>query len=384
MVHISSSLIEVKEFDSEVSQIHKTERIMKSTIREHIQLHSTHELIIEEVVYTENQNSLVPPFNVTEAERIQWFREKLPEIKIFKSNNSSQEYHNRVLEFFDKKCEVKFFMTWISPVQSFTRREFIAIESLFKAHPCGCLMILSESLDSKKGYGILKPLIDRRFKVTAVKPDLAFLVKNTPAETWFQEMKNGYKDPGEIPLAQNLSNLLRLLVLYKYGGIYLDTDFIVLKSFIGLRNSIGAQSIDAVSRNWTRLNNAVLVFDREHPVLFKFIEEFAATFDGNKWGHNGPYLVSRVAQKLSGRPGFNFTVLPPMAFYPVNWNKIGGFFKKPGNKADSRWVKAKLLQLSGDTYGVHLWNKQSSRIRIEEGSVMARLISDQCVICEYS
>jgi lactosylceramide 4-alpha-galactosyltransferase len=120
-----------------------------------------------------------------------------------------------------------------------------------------------------------------------------------------------------------------------------------------------------------------------HPLLLKFIEEFASTFDGNKWGHNGPYLVSRVVQKVAGRPGYNFTVLPPMAFYPVGWNRIGGFFKKPVNKVESRWVNAKLLQLSGETYGLHLWNRQSSKFSIEEGSIMGRLISDHCVICEY-
>lgn len=30
---------------------------------------------------------------------------------------------------------------------------------------------------------------------------------------------------------EHLADLIRLAILYKYGGIYLDTDFIVLKSF---------------------------------------------------------------------------------------------------------------------------------------------------------
>lgn len=376
-VYLQSSAIEIDQV-SEILQTHTTERRIKSTIVS-IPLSSKHEEIKE--VRSANQNSLIPPFNISEAERIEWFRKKLPEFEVFKCNNVSQKFHSRIQEFFENKCELQFFMTWISPAESFGRRDFLAMESLFKVHPHGCLLILSGALDSRQGSRMLKPLLDCGFKVTAVAPDLASLVKDTPAESWFQEMKRGNKDPGEIPLAQNLSNLIRLAALYKYGGIYLDTDFIVLKSFIGLRNSIGAQSIDMVSRNWTRLNNAVLVFDRNHPLLFKFIQEFAATFDGNKWGHNGPYLVSRVVERVARRPGYNFTVLPPMAFYPVDWNRIVGFFKKPVNEADSRWVKAKLLQLSGETYGVHLWNKQSSRIRIEEGSIMARLISDHCVIC---
>jgi lactosylceramide 4-alpha-galactosyltransferase len=337
---------------------------------------------IKEVDRSENQSSVIPPFSLSVEERIEWFRKKVPEFEILKSDNLTKEFLGRVLEFFNNECDVRFFMTWISPVESFGRREFLALESLFKVHPHGCLLILSRDLDSIQGYRILKPLLDRTFKVAAITPDLSFLFKNTPAETWFEEIKSGNKDPGEIPLAQNLSNLIRLAVLYKFGGIYLDTDFIVLKSFADLRNAIGAQSID-VSKSWTRLNNAVLVFDMNHPLLLKFIEEFASTFDGNKWGHNGPYLVSRVVQKVAGRPGYNFTVLPPMAFYPVGWNRIGGFFKKPENKVESRWVNAKLLQLSGETYGIHLWNRQSSKFSIEEGSVMGRLISDHCVICEY-
>ncbi|KAL6133092.1 hypothetical protein ACLB2K_065329 [Fragaria x ananassa] len=306
-------------------------------------------------VDTEDTSPVVAPFNVTEEERISWFKGKLPKFVIFDSDERAQRFHGRVLEFFDHECETQFFMTWISPVRSFGSREFLSMESVFRAHPRGCLMILSRTMDSRRGYRLLKPLQDRGFKVHAVTPDLSFMFKNTPAEAWFAEMKKGNKDP----------------------------DFIIVKSFSGLRNSIGAQSMDAEMKHWTRLNNAVLVFDMNHPLLHKFIEEFALTFDGNKWGHNGPYLVSRVVQRVKNRPGYNFTVLPPMAFYPVDWTRIGGLFKKPKNHADTKWIKAKLLQLSGETYGVHLWNKQSSRVRIEEGSIMQRLISDHCIICKH-
>uniref|UniRef100_A0A2N9FAJ1 Alpha 1,4-glycosyltransferase domain-containing protein n=1 Tax=Fagus sylvatica TaxID=28930 RepID=A0A2N9FAJ1_FAGSY len=354
---------------------------LRSSIGNNKQLRVIKEEIEE--VEDENWKALVPPLSVTEQERIAWFREKMPKFHIFKSNNLTQLFHNRVMEFFDSGCEARFFMTWLSPAASFGRREFFTLESLFKAHPHGCLMILSRSLDSGRGYRILKPLVDKGFRVNAVSPDLAFLFKNTPAEAWFKEMKSGNKDPGEIPLAQNLSNLMRLAILYKYGGVYLDTDFIVLKPFTGLKNSIGAQSIDAESKNWTRLNNAVLIFDVNHPLLLKFMMEFALTFDGNKWGHNGPYLVSRVVENIRNRPGYNFTVLQPMAFYPVDWIRIGRLFNKPANRGDSKWVQTKLLQLSRESYGVHLWNKQTRNLRIEEGSVMGKLILEHCLFCKH-
>ncbi|KAE8686956.1 hypothetical protein F3Y22_tig00111027pilonHSYRG00584 [Hibiscus syriacus] len=341
---------------------------------------STQNKIIE--VDEEHRNSVPSSLSVRKEHGVGKFRRKLPDYGIFKSDELTKRFHGRVLEFFNNGCEVHFFMAWISTVESFGRRETMAVESVFKSHPDGCLMILSRTMDSIRGYRNLKPLFDRGFKVMAVAPDLPFLVKNTPAEAWFNDMKSGKKDPGGIPLAQNLSNLIRLLALHKYGGIYLDTDFIVLKSFKGLKNTIGAQNVDGTSKNWTRLNNAVLVFDMNHPLVFKFIEEFALTFDGNKWGHNGPYMVSRVVGRVEGLAGYNFTILPPMAFYPVDWIKIGSLFKEPKDRAGSRWVEAKVQQLKEKAYGVHLWNKRSSKFRVEEGSVMGRLMAVHCVLCK--
>lgn len=89
-----------------------------------------------------------------------------------------------------------------------------------------------------------------------------------------------------------------------------------------------------------------------------------------------------MVKRLGEKPGFNFTILPPIAFYPADWKKIGGLFRKPKTRSESKLVDAKLLQLSGESYGVHLWNKESRRLKIEEGSVMERLISNHCVTCK--
>lgn len=312
---------------------------------------------------------------------------------LFNSNEVSRQFDERVRRFSETgDCSILFFMIWISPAVSFGGREFLAMESVFKAHPDGCLIVLSNTLDSVKGKEILKPLVDLGYRVVAVTPDLSFLLMNTPGESWFNDIKNGNRDPGEVPFAQNLSNLVRLAVIYKYGGVYLDTDFIVLKKFSGLRNAIGAQSIDA-SGKWTRLNNAAFVFDKRHPLLYMFMEEFKSTFDGNIWGYNGPYLVSRVVSRLllsnsnsnSNTQELNFSVLPPMAFYPVSWIRIHDYFRQPSGVSNSKWVEAKLHQLMNGnvTYGVHLWNKVSGKSLVQQGSIVGRLFSDYCIICQH-
>ncbi|XVE51299.1 hypothetical protein DITRI_Ditri02bG0029000 [Diplodiscus trichospermus] len=306
-------------------------------------------------------------------------------LRTLRSGAKAKRFSSKVRELFqNSQCKSRFFMTWISSVESFGDRELLAIESVFKSHPKSCLVIVSKSLDSKRGSVVLKPFLDKGLKLIAVDPDYDYIFKNTYAELWFDRLKKGNVHPGEVSLGQNLSNLLRLALLYKHGGIYIDTDIVVLKSFNNLRNVIGAQSINLETKNWSRLNNAVLIFDKQHPLLFKFMQEFALTFDGNKWGHNGPYLVSRVVARVTGRPGFNFTVLPPSAFYPVDWSRIRSLFQGPRNEIHSNWLHNKLEQIRRQSYAVHLWNRQSRKVRIQEGSIIHHVVSVSCIFCNFS
>ncbi|KAC9975348.1 hypothetical protein E3N88_37171 [Mikania micrantha] len=313
----------------------------------------------------------------------------LKELTLIEESNRLRrgDFRAKVKEFFSKNessCKVRFFMTWISSLNSFSEKEFHSIETLFNTHPKGCLLIVSNSMDSNQGRQILKPFLEKGFRLTAISPDLKYLFKNTMAEYWFMKLTNGDLDVGYVPLGQNLSNLIRLCLLYKFGGVYLDTDVLVLKNFSKLKNSIGAQTIDLDSKKWSRLNNAVMVFDKMHPLVYKFIEEFSLTFDGNKWGHNGPYLVSRVVSRLQDRPGYNFTILPPIAFYPVNWNRVRNLFRGAKNEADAKWLRGKFKQIGSQSYAVHLWNKQSRKLHVEKGSIVGKILSNRCVFCNAS
>jgi lactosylceramide 4-alpha-galactosyltransferase len=275
-------------------------------------------------------------------------------------------------------------MTWIAPLEYFGARELFIIESLFKWHRDACLLIISTTMDSPKGVGLLRPFLDNGFRVTALTPDYEYLVSDTPAEIWFSRLRKGAVDPGDVSIGQNLSNLLRLLVLYKYGGIYIDTDVIVLKSFYGLRNCIGAQTIDAMTHQWSRLNNAVMVFDKKHPLLLEFIREFVSTFDGSKWGHNGPYLVSRVVRRVAGITSYDVVVLPPIAFYPLDWSRIGYLFRRPTDETRSQWMQEKLHWIEKSSFAVHLWNRESRGMRVERGSIIARILLNCCLFCNSS
>lgn len=299
-------------------------------------------------------------------------------------------FSKRVRQFFNENsCKFRVFMTWISSIDSFGQREMFTIESLFKFHPHACLLIVSNSMDSNRGTQILRPFLRLHFKVMAVSPDFKFIFKNTMAAHWYEKLEKGHIKRGEISLGQNISNLLRLALLYRYGGVYMDTDFIVLKRLDKFKNTIGAQTIDQKTKNWTRLNNAMMIFDKKHPILIKFIEEFALTFNGNKWGHNGPYLVSRVVGRvLNGSISMEgvseFTILPPDVFYVVGWGRIGNLFRKPVDEFNLKWVNDKLDYIERESYAIHLWNRQSRNIQVEDGSIIGHLMNKSCVFCNLS
>lgn len=334
---------------------------------------------IQETPINESAHLATPTSPAAEKRKAQ-LKKELP--KMIQLNQQTGVFDSRLKKLLSEDCDVRFFMIWISPIAKFKSIEFLALQSVFKAHPSGCVAILSTSMDSKQGRVFLKPFTDRGYRVAAISPDFDFVLKDTPAESWFNEVKKGNVDPGTIPFPQNLSNLLRLAVLYKYGGVYLDTDVLVLKKFSDLKNTIGAQSVHG-NGNWSRLNNAVLVFDKKHPLLFEFLKEFSQTFNGSKWGYNGPSMVSRVVGRAKQRlQDYNFTIMPPRAFYPVDWIKIKVFFRQPENRAGLKWAAEKVNQLGrGETYALHLWNKVSRSLEIEHGSIVERLASFQCLLC---
>ena len=64
----------------------------------------------------------------------------------------------------------------------------------------------------------------------------------------------------------NISDCLRLIFLYKFGGVYIDSDIIMLHRF-------PTEATNWVIRSGQHLNNAFLKFERGHNVLRKALEQ---------------------------------------------------------------------------------------------------------------
>lgn len=149
------------------------------------------------------------------------------------------------------------------------------------------------------------------------------------------------------------------MTLWKYGGIYLDLDVIVVKPLSSLpKNFAGAESLQS-------LGSSVLAFDSDssgHKISTHCLLDLQNNFNGQKWGHNGPGVISRVASEfcvatnvteiLESSCAANLKIFPPQTFYPIHWTNSSDFFKESTEESAEKLVE--------DSYVVHVWNKMTS------------------------
>lgn len=111
-------------------------------------------------------------------------------------------------------------------------------------------------------------------------------VRNTLVE----ELYESGKIEASSYARSHASDVLRYLTLYKYGGVYLDLDVIVVKSFEGLYGDFaGAESADNVAAGVMRFSPSGI----GHSHAKMCLSDLSKHFRGDDWGYNGPGVITR-------------------------------------------------------------------------------------------
>ncbi|KAB7506647.1 hypothetical protein Anas_00666 [Armadillidium nasatum] len=164
-------------------------------------------------------------------------------------------------------------------------RMICSIESAALAHRNTPIDVMMTSQILRKSEGI-KSLLKAYSNVRFLYLNATALYMESPMKEWFlNKMWVQSKFP-EI----NFDDPLRFLLLFKYGGIYLDMDTIVLKNLEKEENFVGLE-IDE------HINSAIMGFRKGHPLLNDCIEEMTKHFDGEAWGVNGPVLITKIFRR---------------------------------------------------------------------------------------
>ena len=146
----------------------------------------------------------------------------------------------------------------------------------------------------------------------------------------------------------NLSNYTRLHAVYEEGGIYLDTDVKVVKSFSDLLHNtcfFGLQTSDWDARY--SFNNAVYGAEKNHRFIKKLKDALIALYDGTEEANlSSPHLTTYFLREVGynakydlGKLKNGIQIYPPDYFFPYHWE----------NDFDPD-------QVTKNTYAIHFWN----------------------------
>jgi len=107
--------------------------------------------------------------------------------------------------------------------------------------------------------------------------------------------------------AAHTSDALRLLLLYEFGGMYLDLDFVVLRDLTPYNHMILKQ--------YGILCNGAISLPCKHPLLAKALKYVETDYRPDCWICIGPHLITKVAQEIGNVS--NTDELSPTPLLPV-------------------------------------------------------------------
>ena len=262
-----------------------------------------------------------------------------------------------------------FFLVETSGRIQLTSKELCVLESVAKYHPTNQVyLLLTSPIFQDENFEVVKK---KYGNLQAKYLHVPSLIYGSPISdlSWIEIIENSKYS------VSHLSDLIRYLILYNFGGTYLDLDALVIKALPNLTNFLGRESLQ-----YEYLAAGVLRFQRDHPILVRFLQYLKYNFDGQDWSANGPTLVTRVMQELCRTPALSqmtsdtclgIHVFDPQAFYPVPWRNWKDLYK------------TELNHELNDSYSVHLWGRHSRQIKLEdlpEKTAIIKLAKTHCPI----
>lgn len=133
------------------------------------------------------------------------------------------------------------------------------------------------------------------------------------------------------------SDILRYEILYRFGGMYVDTDFSCLQSFSPLHNAydfyIGIQPLET---NLVQLGIGLVGSIPKHPILAYTLEQLA-NYDTNNAIvlATGPLFFTKMFHAKAGRDGYRDIAFPATYFYPWNYESTDEY---AGCKKETRAI----------------------------------------------
>ena len=176
-----------------------------------------------------------------------------------------------------------------------------------------------------------------------------------------------------------MSDLLRVLLVYLYGNIYMDTDIFVVRPLHSLKmDTIGWQD-----QTETTINGAFFKFEKGNRFLEACLKDYVKNYNGAIWAHNGPKLLTRVYRGSKWSTS-EVHVVNHKLFYMIDGNDMNQqcFTDTTGSTYDSN-----IETLDSEAFVFHMNSKISGNMgiagdKLKSGTICKHLLNSYCVLCD--
>lgn len=175
-------------------------------------------------------------------------------------------------------------------------REACSVESAAAFHPDRDIYVIftgpTTIVTSTQRANKMSDVLTKNYKNVYFRSvSLEGISKGTVLEEFVREKK--YETSKH--LSSHISDILRYLILWKYGGLFFDLDIVVMKNFDKIKKNYVCRS----SNNF--LMSGTMHFAGTgigHIAAEKCLEYLRDNFDGDRWAANGPEVVTAVMKEI--------------------------------------------------------------------------------------
>ena len=154
---------------------------------------------------------------------------------------------------------------------------------------------------------------------------------------------------------------IRLEILYKYGGIYMDIDTINVQSYSHLLKNDLVMGIQEFQNNLALLCNALIFAKKESIFIKKWMESYEEHFDPNGWCEASVHLPYKIYLEYKDLYDFsNILFLPETSFYTPSYKNVDEIFEN--NMYSNNLNEKKQIELNKEKIiTLHYWNTFSEK-----------------------
>jgi lactosylceramide 4-alpha-galactosyltransferase len=223
-------------------------------------------------------------------------------------------------------------------------------------------------------------VINKYNNIQILYVDMSILFNNTILQSFYNSNKLNTSKYKSV----HTSDIIRIVTLYKYGGIYIDLDTLIIRNISNLTNFITFMYPDN-----TVLANGILGLEKNSSIALNIINNIDKNWNSDNWLQNGPILLNDAMREYCGTfvtrmnsaNCNNFIVFQHSIFFPIPYYNLKYFFTE--NESTETML---IIKNTKHLLGIHISNSIVANNTVFIGSKQpySLLAQQYCPLSYYS